>query len=648
MFELETIIKTKANPDTFFDFSGHTSVRDGKKRQNSHSWEPQQPAPPHTQPLVAADETSRLPSPEATHSEHIAPPSKLRTAGILVTLASVSLLNTFNSGLLTVALPAVARELHIAPSVQLWPASVYALGLSCGLLPLGAIADVVGNRPVFLTGLLLYTVFTLAVSLSRTGGELIAFRTVQGVAMSFCMPPAVSIITSSFPAGRTRNVAFAVFGGGNPVGFAMGLVLGGVFVQVASWRAGYWMSTSVNAASMILAFFCLPRRLPGSNRVPLKSMVHRLAHELDWVGVGSASACLALLSYLFSELTNGASSFIRRPHSIALLIVAGLLVPFFVFWESRQERLGRPAVLPNSIWHRLEFTTVCLSVFLTWSWFNAFSYWATLYYQESQQLDALQTAVRFLPVVVSGLGTNLVAAYIMDRVDAGMLTLIGGIISIAAPLIFALQDVSWMYWKSAFPAMIISVISTDLLFNISNLVITNNFPGKSQALAGGVFNTVAQLGNSIGLAVTAMIAASVQEAAGSEKMATSGSVTYNSSLLQGYRSGFWTCFAAAVVATLISGWDPITGDFEKEINAQIDLAFENVERCLKDAGGKGWTQVYRVNSYHVPINNEALEAMVRNFRKWMPDHQPLWTCVGVPRLGEDDMRVEIEVVAHVG
>lgn len=96
------------------------------------------------------------------------------------------------------------------------------------------------------------------------------------------------------------------------------------------------------------------------------------------------------------------------------------------------------------------------------------------------------------------------------------------------------------------------------------------------------------------------------------------------------------------------GWDPITGEFEKEMNAQIDLAFENVERCLKDAGGKGWTQVYRVNSYHVPINNEALAAMVRNFRKWMPDHQPLWTCVGVPRLGEDDMRVEIEVVAHDG
>ncbi|KAL1893856.1 hypothetical protein Cpir12675_003924 [Ceratocystis pirilliformis] len=95
-----------------------------------------------------------------------------------------------------------------------------------------------------------------------------------------------------------------------------------------------------------------------------------------------------------------------------------------------------------------------------------------------------------------------------------------------------------------------------------------------------------------------------------------------------------------------AGQDPMTGVYKTEINAQIDQAFANVERCLRDAGGTGWQQVYRVNSYHLPLNNEALDAMVRNFKNYMPDHQPIWTCVGVTRLGEDDMRVEIEVVAH--
>jgi enamine deaminase RidA (YjgF/YER057c/UK114 family) len=94
------------------------------------------------------------------------------------------------------------------------------------------------------------------------------------------------------------------------------------------------------------------------------------------------------------------------------------------------------------------------------------------------------------------------------------------------------------------------------------------------------------------------------------------------------------------------GWNPETGAFYREINQQIDQAFANVELNLQDAGGKGWEQVFRVNSYHVPINDEALAAMVRNFEKYMPGHRPIWTCVGVARLGEDDMRVEIEVVAH--
>jgi len=121
---------------------------------------------------------------------------------------------------------------------------------------------------------------------------------------------------------------------------------------------------------------------------------------------------------------------------------------------------------------------------------------------------------------------------------------------------------------------------------------------------------------------------------------------------------------------VVGGWNCETGEIFKETNAQIDQAFENCEVALKSAGGKGWSQVsllagrskishldeasrslhpqvYRVNSCHLPLKDEALAAMTRNLRKYMPDHQPLWTCVGVTRLGEDDMRVEIEVWAHV-
>jgi MFS family permease len=499
------------------------------------------PKLPDTDPLVATSRETLYAEPE--------PPSKLRSAGVMTTLACISLLNSFNSGMLTVALPTIAKELALPENLLLWPASVYALAQSCTLLLMGAIADIVGNRPIFITGSLLHTAWTLAVSLSKTGNQLIAFRALQGIAMSFCMPTAVGTLTATFPTGRLRNVAFAVFGGGSPIGFALGLFLGGVFVKLSDWRTGYYMSAGINATSLLLAWFVLP----GKNTLitPPRQLKDALAHDFDWVGIASASGCLALLSYVFAEITHGSSA-MKQPHVIALLTVAVLLVPFFIFWEGRQERTGRPAILPNSIWRRSEFTTVCVSVFLVWSWFNAFGYWSTLYFQITQELDAFQAALRFLPLVVIGLATNVVAGLVVDKVGASTLMLIGGILSAASPIIFALQDPGWSYWVSGFPAMLLSAISTDLLFNISNLVITTNFPSKSQALAGGVFNTVTQLGNSIGLAVTAMVSASVNHSSEQNRRVASGELTYDYATLSGYRSAFWTCFAAAVISTGIS------------------------------------------------------------------------------------------------
>lgn len=86
------------------------------------------------------------------------------------------------------------------------------------------------------------------------------------------------------------------------------------------------------------------------------------------------------------------------------------------------------------------------------------------------------------------------------------------------------------------------------------------------------------------------------------------------------------------------GWDLKTGEISRDLKTQIEQAFKNVDHNLKDAGGKGFEQVFRINSYHVPLNDEALALMVEQFAKWMPNHKAIWTCLGVQRLGLDDMR----------
>ncbi|KAL6409272.1 hypothetical protein AUP68_05644 [Ilyonectria robusta] len=104
--------------------------------------------------------------------------------------------------------------------------------------------------------------------------------------------------------------------------------------------------------------------------------------------------------------------------------------------------------------------------------------------------------------------------------------------------------------------------------------------------------------------------------------------------------------ATGGVKAVESGPVSLEDAFPADIKAEIEQAFRNVDLALKTAGGKGWSQVFRVTSYHTDLTNEVTALMGENFKKWMPDHQPIWTEIGVAKLGAEGMNVEIEVVAH--
>ena len=95
------------------------------------------------------------------------------------------------------------------------------------------------------------------------------------------------------------------------------------------------------------------------------------------------------------------------------------------------------------------------------------------------------------------------------------------------------------------------------------------------------------------------------------------------------------------------GWDPETSVIHADLSDEIDQAFSNVDLTVRHAGGEGWSQVYRINIYLTVMSEEAISALVRNLKKWMPNHQPILTCIGVNELGLEGMRVEIEAVASI-
>ena len=219
---------------------------------------------------------------------------RLKGIAIITILTGVSFLNTMGSGILTIALPRLSQDLSLPSNLLLWPASVYALTAGCTLLIFGSVADVVGAKKVWLTGSCLYTMFTLACGLARTGDQLIAFRTVLGVAIAMCLPSAVSLTTAAFERGTWRNIGFACMGMGQPLGYSVGLILGGVFTNTIGWRYGYYISAIINAFLVVGGFFGLPSDKKDGFQL------RRLITDIDWVGAICISTSLGLLSYILA------------------------------------------------------------------------------------------------------------------------------------------------------------------------------------------------------------------------------------------------------------------------------------------------------------------------------------------------------------
>ncbi|KAF2101784.1 integral membrane protein [Rhizodiscina lignyota] len=480
-----------------------------------------------------------------TRDEDIEHPNlgKGKTLVVIVSVTCITAISSLLSGLVTVALPTIARDLGLSESLLLWPASIYALTCGCTLLLLGSIADVVGSRHMYLLGCALQSAFTLACGLSQNGPQLILFRALAGIAISFCLPSAVSIITNSFAPGKRRNVAFAAMGGGQPIGFTIGLTLGGVFADTIGWRWGFYTAAIMNTIILVVAIWGLPKTIGENDPITWK----RLGSDIDWVGAILASSALAMLSYVFAILTGNTAS-IRDSSTITILAISIALIPAFIYWCGRQERLGRPAIIPNSLWRNKVFTCICINVFVVWGAFNALELLLTLYFQDVQKMSAINTSVHFLPSPAAGATVNIMMALIVHRVRADVAIIISLVVSAISPLIMAFAMPSWSFWAGPFPALFLNPVGSDVLFTISNLVITSVFPARTQALAGGVFNTVSQIGKSVGLATAAVVAASVTARSEYENKRSP------EALLEGYHASFWYLFALTLAALGVSLW----------------------------------------------------------------------------------------------
>jgi MFS family permease len=222
---------------------------------------------------------------------------KGRSIIVIAQLSGINFLTSFTNGIVTVGLPVLAADIALKDNLMVWPTSVLSLTSGTCLLLAGAIADVIGPRSINLVGCFLLACFILACGLSRTGIQLIMFRALQGVASALAVPTGISIVSTSIADGRPRNLGFACLGLSQPLGFSLGLVLGGILINTVSWRSGFYIGGGLSFVLFAVGIWALPPIAVPRSEVP---KVQRMRSEIDWIGAVLASSSIAIFSYVLA------------------------------------------------------------------------------------------------------------------------------------------------------------------------------------------------------------------------------------------------------------------------------------------------------------------------------------------------------------
>jgi MFS family permease len=413
------------------------------------------------------------------------------------------------------------------------------------------VADLIGARRVEVFGCVLLSAFTLACGFANTGIQLIIFRAIQGIAMSMHLPASVALVAAAVPPGRSRNIGFGCLGLSQTLGFAMGLVISGIMIEKSGWRSTFYLSGTATSVATIVGIWSLPK--PSILADVSGSILTRLWRDVDWIGGGIASGGLALIAYVLALLS--ADLTIIHKASTAVLLTLGLvLLLAFPLWMYQRERSGKAALIPNSLWKKVPFTSTCVMIALSYGVMSAMELFSSLYFQEIQNASTIFTSLRLLPYLIMGAILNLSVGIFVDKVPARWLVAVSSLLCAGSPLLMAMADPEWSYWYMEFWAQALAPMSADVLVTVGLLIVSDQFPEEMQALAGAVFNTVAQFGMSLGVGICQVVAMGVSSQGKSQGDAGAGSNNDDGDgqSLQGYRAGFWTMFAIMVTCSLVA------------------------------------------------------------------------------------------------
>lgn len=460
-----------------------------------------------------------------------------------------ALLQTAIKQACVIILPVIGRDLNIPNAKLQWVISSTNLAYACTLFLWGRLADLCGRRFIFQLGITLVTLSCLVTPFAPEEISFDIFRAIQGIGGAAATPSAVGIIFAVFPPGKPQIYAMSAFSAGFPLGNVMGSVLGGIIAQFLSWKWTFWIMSIISATSGGMALFVVPVLAQDVKvqMLPIKERLKALGSEMDWLGLLVSTT---FLMFLLVSLTEGNVAGWTSPWVLTLLVGACVLLPVFILWELRLEKRGaRPPLIKLSVFKSRIYSAAQVIDFLFWAAFNNFLVFATYFYQDYQGLNALDTTLRFLPSGITGLVTVFISSQIVSRVDGYLVALWSTACVSVACLLFAVPiPPETTYWAYGFPAMVIATIGADTLSPCLSLFVMRSIPKEDQAMGAAIFQSMAQVGRSVGLALATTIQISVTD---------SGAVgiSKKEELLQGYRAANWFNGAIGIVSfAVVAYW----------------------------------------------------------------------------------------------
>jgi EmrB/QacA subfamily drug resistance transporter len=419
----------------------------------------------------------------------------LRLALILV----ASFMVVLDFTIVNIALPSMERDFGVATSVVQWVVTGYAIAFS-GLLILGGrAADMLGRRRIFIVGLVVFSLASLAGGLAGDPALLVASRIVQGAGAALVAPAALSLITTSFPPGPRRTRAIGLYGSMASVGFVAGQVLGGVLVEWTSWRAVFLVNVPVGLAAAFLAprLIAVPAQLQRAPRQPGKG--------LDIRGAVLITAAVALAVFGISQ---GDVLGWTSPLVVGAAVIAVATAACFVVAETHHPApLVRPTLLL-----RPGLRNGAMLAFLLGVWNGGQLLVLSLYMQQILHFSPLVTGLIIAPQGLAGFSMGMLGPRLAGRFGVRRVAMIAGLsatIGFAAltrlpadgysPLLFVVILIGFGGAGTAFGSIVMA---------------SRELSDGDQGLAGGVVNTSRQVGAAVGAALLPAVADSVSGVSG--------------------------------------------------------------------------------------------------------------------------------------